>query len=225
MCQLCGTVSVWTAPAEGSPARSDWLNTAQAPLAQPPSFPQGSHRRHCSPLNQEIPPNKHLPDEKLQDILLTFFILPSFTQLFYSGSFFDRIEQAHWQICIVDRYDFCSTSFFHYIMTAMDAVDFPTVFLSSLTSSFPFIGSPISVLLNLCNVNKESAKHLIEKYGKLYYIRKECRNMSNRVGKGAKENGRQVPPAGVSNVFFVTRKISSSSFFWQYLSWWSLSQR
>ena len=29
----------------------------------------------------------------------------------------------------------------------------------------------------------------------------------------AKENGRQVPPAGVSNVFFGTRKFSSSSFF------------
>ena len=41
----------------------------------------------------------------------------------------------------------------------------------------------------------------------------------------AKENGRQVPPAGVSNVFFGTRKFNSSSFFWRYLPWWSLSQR
>ena len=36
-----------------------------------------------------------------------------------------------------------------------------------------------------------------------------------RIGKGAKENGRQVPPAGVYNVFFGTRKFNSSSFFWQ----------
>lgn len=51
---------------------------------------------------------------------------------------------------------------------------------------------------------------------------------AGRVGTcraAAKENGRQVPPAGVSNVFFGTRKFNSSSFFWRYLPWWSLFQR
>ena len=46
-----------------------------------------------------------------------------------------------------------------------------------------------------------------------------------KIFAAAKENGRQVPPAGVSNVFFGTRKFNSSSFFWRYLPWWSLSQR